>query len=126
LIQPKKTCLDTFAEPLPPPEIKPKKQIVMIINGSSSSNKSTSSNKFTPKIDLRSFARDEYNKSQALEKSSNSTSGQCSTINSNQSSNESDIKPRKNLVMTVSNYKADPKKDTLKKLMLKHASMADD
>ena len=124
----KKPCLENFLEPLPPSiPFKPRKQIVMVINSKNSTDKSTSSNKSKVRIDLASFIRDEYNRTQSELETNSTGSHSRSSVNnsSSQSSNESGVKPKKVFTATVGNNKADPKKDVLKKLMVKHANMVD-
>ncbi len=122
----KKPCLENFLEPLPPSiPFKPRKQIVMVINSKNSTDGSTSSNKSKVRTDLASFMRDEYNRTQSEYNSTGSHSRSSVNNNSSQSSNESGLKAKRVFTATVGNCKADPKKDVLKKLMIKHANMVD-
>jgi len=122
----KKPCLEKFVEPLPPLPFKPRKQIVMILNGQNTTNKSTNSGKFKQRIDLASFINNEYEKS-LLEQSSNTNSTgfsvTSSDINNSKSSNESGARPKKVFTMTIGNHRVDPKRDVLKNFMTTHADM---
>ena len=124
----KKPCLENFLEPLPPSiPFKPRKQIVLVINSKNSNDKSTNSNKSKVRTDLASFMRDEYNRTQSELETNSTGSHSRSSVNSSssQSSNESGIKTRRVFTATLGNNKADPRKDVLKKLMIKHANMMD-
>lgn len=123
----KKKCPDTFVEPnIPPLAFKPKKQIVMVIkshSSDSSTNRSSSINSNKSKyqrLDL-DYMREAFNRTQEHEKKMRDESSSLidSSGASSVSSNESGIKPKRNIVIKIGSSK--PRKDPLKELMKIHS-----
>ena len=123
----KKKCPDTFVEPnIPPLAFKPKKQIVMVIkshSSDSSTNRSSSINSNKSKyqrLDL-DYMREAFNRTQEHEKKMRDESSSLidSSGASSVSSNESGIKPKRNIVIRIGSSK--PRKDPLKELMKIHS-----
>ena len=99
------------------PEPKPKKRILMIIDKKSSFDKN--SNKSKIKFDLMSFVREEFNRTQEQELKMSASENSWSQFGTSMS-NESESKPKKQIVLKIDKIKT--RKDPLRQLCMMHSS----